>query len=352
MQKPTVERAVMVLFFLFLVFTGLYFAKPFLVPLCFAGLFAMLFLPLCRRFERKGISRGVATLFCILILLSVVAGIVMLITWQVNDLTSDLGNVQQKAKELMKQVQDYISRTFGVGRAEQDKIIEEQSKNTNGAIAGMGSYLFGFLVDFILMLVYTFLFLHARNHLKKFILKLVPANATSTAEDAMTNIQKVTQQYLTGLSLMIVCLWILYSIGFSIVGLNNAFFFAILCGLLETVPFVGNLTGNSLAILMALTQGGGADMIIGILITYGLIQFFQTYLLEPLVVGAEVNINPLFTIIALVLGELIWGIPGMVLAIPLLAIVKIICDHIEPLKPYGFLIGSNKKKKKRFWQKK
>ena len=74
--------------------------------------------------------------------------------------------------------------------------------------------------------------------------------------------------------------------------------------------------------------------------------FLQTYLLEPLVVGAEVNINPLFTIISLVLGDLIWGIPGMILAIPLLGIVKIVCDHIEPLKPYGFLIGHDRKKKK------
>ena len=92
-------------------------------------------------------------------------------------------------------------------------------------------------------------------------------------------------------------------------------------------------------------------MVIGVLITYAVVQFFQTYILEPLVVGAEVNINPLFTILVLVAGELVWGIPGMVLAIPLLGIVKIICDHIEPLKPYGFLIGQEKKKKKTLFSK-
>jgi predicted PurR-regulated permease PerM len=85
-------------------------------------------------------------------------------------------------------------------------------------------------------------------------------------------------------------------------------------------------------------------MIIGILITYGLVQFIQTYLLEPLVVGAEVNINPLFTIIIIVVAELVWGVPGMVLAIPTLGIIKVICDNIDPLKPYGFLIGEEKKK--------
>ena len=148
---------------------------------------------------------------------------------------------------------------------------------------------------------------------------------------------------------MIVCLWVLYSIGFSIVGVKNAFFFAILCGLLEIVPFVGNLTGSMLTALMALAQGGGAPVLIGVLITYGTVQLFQSYVLEPLVVGSNVNINPLFTIVILIVGELVWGIAGMVLAIPLLGIFKIICDHVEPLKPYGYLIGGDRKNKSGKW---
>jgi predicted PurR-regulated permease PerM len=144
----------------------------------------------------------------------------------------------------------------------------------------------------------------------------------------------------------------MYSIGFSIVGVRYAVFFAILCGLLEIVPFIGNLTGSLLAIMMVLIQGGGLGMVIGVVITYAAVQFLQTYILEPLVVGAEVNLNPLFTIIILVAGELIWGIPGMILAIPLLGIVKIICDHIPALKPYGYLIGGHRKKKSVIVQKK
>jgi predicted PurR-regulated permease PerM len=74
---------------------------------------------------------------------------------------------------------------------------------------------------------------------------------------------------------------------------------------------------------MSLTQGGGGGMVIGILITYGLVQFIQTYILEPLVVGSEVKLNPLFTILAIVIGELVWGVPGMVVAIPILGITKV-----------------------------
>jgi predicted PurR-regulated permease PerM len=94
---------------------------------------------------------------------------------------------------------------------------------------------------------------------------------------------------------------------------------------------------------MSLVQGGGMNMVIGILVTYGLVQFIQTYILEPLVVGAEVSINPMATIVGLIAGEMLWGIPGMILAIPLIAVAKIICDHVEPLQPYAYLIGQDKK---------
>ena len=150
----------------------------------------------------------------------------------------------------------------------------------------------------------------------------------------------------------------MYGIGFSLVGVKYALFFAVLCGLLEIVPFVGNLIGNLLTILMALSQGGDTNMVIGILVIYFVVQFIQSYILEPLIVGSEVNINPLFTIVGLIGGELVWGIAGMILAIPLLGIAKIIFDHVEPLKPFGALIGEEKKSpnklKKKFgeWAKK
>ncbi len=145
---------------------------------------------------------------------------------------------------------------------------------------------------------------------------------------------------------MIGLLWVLYGIGFSVVGVESAIFFAVLCGLLEIIPFVGNLTGTCLTLLAVLAQGGDSKMLIGVLIVYGLVQFLQTYILEPLIVGEQVNINPLFTILSIILGEFVWGVAGMILAIPLLGIIKIICDKVPELKPYEFLIGPENPKVK------
>ncbi|MBA3674086.1 MAG: AI-2E family transporter [Chitinophagaceae bacterium] len=348
MPKLSLSRAIQILFLFFIVFAGLYFAKPFLVPFIIAGILAMLFLPLSRWMEKKGINRGLSAVFCILILLVVIAGVIALLTWQISDLSEDMGKMQEHAGKSVAKLKETISNTLGISPQKQEEMIKEQQKSGAGGAgkvvtAIMGSIM-SMLVDTILVFVYIFLLMYLRSHIKQFILKLVPQDEKAKTIKIINDSSQVGQKYLSGMGMMIVILWVMYGIGFSIVGVKNALFFAMLCGLLEIVPFVGNLAGTALTLIMALSQGGGSNMIIGILITYGCVQFIQTYILEPLVVGAQVKINPLFTIIAIVIGELVWGIPGMILAIPLLGIAKIIVDNIEPLKPYGFLIAEEKKK--------
>ena len=305
----------------------------------------MLFLPLSRWFERKKIPKVLSILLCIIIFLSVITGIIGLISWQVTDLATEAGDIENKVRQMITNAEESIRKNFGISVKQQEQILKQQAQNGSDRLSKLGSYLMGFFVDFILVLVYIFLFMFYRGRIKTFILQLVSSQQKTNTESIINEIQKVAQQYITGLGLMIACLWIMYSIGFSIVGVKYAVLFAVICGLLEIVPFIGNLTGTLLAILMVVIQGGGTGMILGVIITYLIVQFLQTYLLEPLVVGAEVNINPLFTIIVLVLGELIWQIPGMILAIPLLGIVKIICDHVPSLRPYGYLIGGGEKKR-------
>lgn len=348
MFQTSLLRAVLFLLLIFLVVAGLYLAKPFLVPLCFGALLAMFFLPLSRWFERKKIPKGLAILFCILLFLCIITIIILVISWQVTDLTREVSDIESKVRQMVAEIEQFITNRFEIPVKQQEKLWQQQAQNSgaNSILSNIGSILVGLLVDFILCLVYIFLFMYYRARIKKFILLLISGHQKQNAQQVIHDIQKVTQQYLTGIGWMILCLWVMYSIGFSIVGVKYAVFFAILCGLLEIVPFIGNFTGNLLAILMVIIQGGGAGMVLAVVVTYAIVQFLQTYLLEPLVVGAGVNINPLFTIIILVLGQLIWGIPGMIVAIPLLGVVKIICDHIEPLKLYGFLIGLDKKKKR------
>ncbi len=343
MNKPLLPKTIQVLLLIVLVPAILYGAREFLVPVALAALLAMLFLPLSSWLEKKGWNRGLASLVCVLSLLVAVVGMIALLSWQMSNVAEDLSQIKTVASERVEQVRQYLSQTLGISREEQDKMMEENQSSGAGGAAKVGATvvgaLLGGLVTFILAVVYIFMFLYYRAHFRKFILKLVPKTEEAETTKIIGEASQVAQKYLGGLGLMIVILWVLYGIGFSIAGVKNAVFFAVLCGILEIVPYVGNLTGTAITLLMVVAQGGDGTLMLGVLITYGLVQFFQNNVLTPLIVGSEVNINPVFTIMALLAGELVWGIPGMILAIPLLGIFKIVCDHVETLKPYGFLLG-------------
>ncbi|MCQ6959934.1 AI-2E family transporter [Mucilaginibacter aquariorum] len=349
MNTAYLNQTLRILLLFVLVFGILYIASAVLIPLTFGVVLSMLLLPICHWLQSKGMSNGFASILSVVVLLIVIGGLVTMLQYQLSDLVNDLGKIEERVNNIIAGLKDYVKQHFGISHSEQQKIIKEQQGTSMGKAAGMVTTLIGslagILIDTILVLVYTFLFIFYRAHFKKFILQLFKPDNRKETEAVLDNAGKVTQNYLGGLGLMIVMLWIMYGIGFTIAGVNNALFFAVLCGILELVPFAGNITGTSITVLMALAQSSDITVVIGVLITYSLVQLIQTYVLEPLVVGDRLNINPLFTILIIVIGEAVWGIPGMILAVPLLGMFKIVCDHCEPLKDYAFLIGPPKEKK-------
>lgn len=330
---------------LFLVIAGLYFAKGFLIPLCIAGILATLFLPFCKWMEKRKVPKVFAVIICLLVLLITIAGVGALLTWQINELTKDFSMLSEKIVEIVNRIQRYIFTNFGITPKKQSEMLGNEELSLTGIMQVLAGSLASISANFILVLAYIFLFLYFRSHIRSFILKLIPSAQQTEIKKMFSSIINVSQQYLLGLTKMIVCLWIMYGIGFSLIGVKNALFFAILCGLLEIVPFIGNLTGTTLTVLVAIVQGAGLPMVASIIGVYMLVQLIQEWILSPIILGPQVKINAFTTIVALVLGELIWGIAGIFLAIPLIGMFKIVCDHIESLKPYGFLIGEIENKR-------
>lgn len=341
------QQTVYVLLFFLLGFAGLYFSAPFVIPIVLAAVLAMLFIGLCNYLESKGINRSIASLICLFLFVASVALIVLLLSIQLSSLTENLDDMKSRLYSLLTSIRRWIDHTIGIDDRTQKEIIEKQESNPGQLIFKFASGMLGIAINTILVLVYMYLFLLYRNHIKKFVLKLVARDEKTDTDVVVHKTAQVSQKYLSGLATMIGLLWIMYGVGFGLVGVENAIFFAVLCGLLEIIPFIGNLTGTSITVLAVVAQGGGSDKIIGVLVVYFLVQFIQTYILEPLIIGEQVNINPLFTIMAIVLGEMVWGVAGMILAIPLLGMIKIICDHHPDLQPYGFLIGPENPKKKK-----
>lgn len=350
-MQTTLTSLIKKLILLFLIFGGLYFAKAFLMPIAIALVIATLFIPFCQWMESKKIPRWLAVLICIIAIFLFIFLLGSLFGWQISALIADFEILKQKAIEKGTLVQLYIFDNLGIAIEKQSQILKtEQPSITNIIESIIGSIKYVF-INFILVLTYIYMFLFYRTHIRNFLIKITPIDQKKEIERVINSITRVSQQYLIGLAKMIGCLWLMYGIGFGIVGVHNFIFFAILCGLLEIIPYIGNITGTILTVFVAAMHGAGLPIILGILITYGIAQFIQGWLLEPLILGPQVKINPLFTIIALVLGELVWGTPGIILAIPIIAMLKIVCDYIEPLKPFGFLIGEIADKKTNFIKK-
>jgi predicted PurR-regulated permease PerM len=354
MPRTKVFNAAAILLILTLVVLILVYGKPFFVPIAFAGLLSMLLLPVSKWLQSKGVGNVLSILLSMLAFVGFFVLVILFISWQVSDIAENASKLEQQVTQKYQQLRDFLSTTYGISPERQQEMIKEQQASSSGKVSSVLTAVIGgagsFLTNLLLVLVYIFLFTFFRGRIKGFILRLVPESEKGNAVSCIRKTQETAQKYLKGLFLMIIFLWVMYAIGFSIAGVKNAFFFAILCGLLEIIPFVGNLTGTALTLLMSLVQGGDMNLVIGILVTYGLVQFIQSYLLEPLVVGSGVDINPMATIVGLVAGELLWGIPGMVLAIPIMGMMKVIFDHIPVMQPYAYLLGQEKKEDSG-WQK-
>lgn len=324
----------------------LYLGAPVLIPLALAGLLATLLQNLADWLERKGFTRLWASLIPVVVLLVAIAGFVLVLAMQVHGLVEQSQDFRTQFQEQFERLKVWVSDTLGISPAEQKEVIESQQSggSAGDAIMSVVGGMATVALNTVLVIVYTFLLLFYRDNLAHFVLRIVPAAERAKTEKIITKSAQVSRHYVRGLFYMVGSLWVMYGLGFSLLGVEGALFFALLCGSLEIIPFVGNLVGNAVVILAVLAQGGDGTMILGVVGTYLIVQLTQTYILEPIMVGHRVNINALFTILGLIVGELIWGIAGLALAIPALGILKIICDHVPKWKPLGELLDSERQK--------
>lgn len=326
----------------------LYLGASVLIPLALAGLFSALLQGIASWLEKKGFTRLWASLTAVLTLQGVISAFAAVLALQLHDMVEQSQDLTAQIQAQVERLKSWVSETFGISSTEQQELLQSQQDNekTGDALIAIVGGLANATLNAILITVYTFLLLVYRDNIKRFVLSIVPKDKQGKTEEIISKSAQVSRQYVQGLFYMVACLWVMYGIGFSILGVEGALFFALLCGALEIIPFVGNLVGNTIVVLAVLAQGGSPAMVLGVIGIYVLVQLTQTYILEPIIVGHRVNINALFTILGLIVGELLWGIAGLALAIPALGILKIICDHVPEWKAIGDLLDPNRREPK------
>jgi predicted PurR-regulated permease PerM len=327
----------------------MYFGKPILIPVLLGALLSMLMAPLCNRLDRLGWSRGVTSFIASLILLFSLLIIFGVAVWQVALFVEDLPRIEERGMDLLHQVQRFVEESFSISSQRQIAILQKQLKAFSGSAGNMVAQMLGSFTStiawLVLTLIFTYLFLYNRERYESFVLKIFKHEEPAKIKSVVTKISHVAQHYLIGRAISVVILFVFYSIGLLLIGVKNALLLAAIGALLTVIPYVGTILGGTFPVLMALVTEDSFTPAIWAAVVMVFVQAVDNYFIEPYVVGGEVNLSALATILIIVCGGLIWGTFGMILFIPLLGITKIIFDHVESLKPYGYLIGDPDTKK-------
>jgi len=328
---------------LFALFTILYIGKGIIVPLVFAIIIAIVLVPIVNFFVRLRVNRILAIVISLVLTLIFIAGIFALIFSQASRFSESWPILVNKFTMLLNQSITWASGYFNIEPENihlwisntKDDLINISSSLIGKTLLTLGS---GIVVLFIIP-VYIFLILFYQPLILDFIRKLFSKSNQSHVSEIITQVKTVIQSYLIGLLIEFVVVSALNTTALLILGIDYAILLGVIGGLLNVIPYLGGIVAVALPMMIALVTKDSAWYAIYVLIAYYLIQLIDNNYIVPKIVASKVKINALFAIIVVFVGNAIWGLPGMFLSIPLLAIVKLVFDHVEPLKPWGFLLG-------------
>lgn len=344
MDVKKLQKANTVLFFCFLIIVGLYYGAAFFIPLAFGIFFAALIVPVCNFLENKwGLGRITSSLISTFILLIGVGFLIFIFFRQLENLLADLIERKEDIQDYITLLQEEIARSTGLSNYQQEEILRNRSGFFFDMLPNMITNFFagiaGTLVNLLVVLIYVMLLLINRDKFKEFIMSYVIEEKKENTNDILSQIQKVAHKYLWGRLQVMIVLAIMYTIAFYAYDLEYANLLIIFGVIITVIPYIGPFLSGLLPILFMIVFGGSNIEIVSFIIIVMIIQLIESYVAEPLIIGSEVHQSPLFVIIAVIIGGILWGIAGMILFVPIFGILKIIFDNNKDLEPLGFLMG-------------
>lgn len=318
-------------------------AKAIFIPLAFAVLIAFLLYPFCKKIEKKlprVLSISIVFIITTLILILLFFTVAKLFQLVMTDI-SGLDEVFTNFKDALIAQASTIT---GLSESAVDKIVQD---NLGALIKGPVDFLSvsifkgtNFLLSSMITGVFVFLMLLYRTVFKNFILSQFKQENRNESKQVLKNIQKVSQQYLLGIFFGMIIIGALNSLGLWAIGVKNPLFWGFFGALLTIIPYAGTFVGGFFPFLFAILTTNTVWQPAMVVVLFFAVQFLDDYLIKPKIIGKQVDLNPFVAIIALLLGGVIWGIPAFVLALPYLAIFKIILEHFEETQSIATLFSS------------
>lgn len=341
-QPPFILKLSHTLISLVLICFILYVGHSILVPLAFASLFSIILMQPCDFLEKRKVPRSLAAMLSILLFIIVIGVILYFIFSQLISFQNDLPRLGIQLQEAMLNLENWIQERFHISGAKMREFLNSASSqtlsHTSTVVGTTISTLSSAVIYMVLIPIYTFLLLLYRGIITRFFIRSFQEEYSPIVRNIMGKTRFVIKSYLAGLMLEMVIVAILNCVCFFILGVKYALMLGVIAALLNLIPYVGIFTALILSTLITFTTNSPAT-VLGVAIVLVFVHIIDSNILLPKVVGSKVKINALVTIVGVLVGSAIWGIAGMFLAIPAMAILKVICDGIEALQAWGILLG-------------
>ena len=325
------------------IFSILYYGQAVLIPVMMATLFAILLGPLNNFFKSKmRMPHVIAVSLTVTVFVLVFVGIIFFLSWQISDMMSDWGKIKSNVNIHLNNLQSLVKENFNLSEVEQKQMIDKAANGSGTEIVGTTILsVTDTLLNLVLLPIYTFLILLYKTHFIKFLGKLFKAQHHAKVQEILGQIRVSVQSYIAGLIIETVIVSVLTTIGFMIIGVPYAFLLGVITGILNLIPYIGILIAGVISMVASLTGSPEISIIIGVIVVNILVQFIDNNFLVPMIVSSKVEINALVSIVGIIIGSSLGGIAGMFLAIPIIAIMKVIFDRIDELKAWGYLMGDD-----------
>jgi predicted PurR-regulated permease PerM len=348
-SPPFYTKLAMVLISLIALFYIAILGKEILSPLIFALLFAVLLLPVAGFLEKRlRLPRSVASILSVLLLVVSLAGLLYLVGSQISNLAEDWPQFKQQVIGSVNNLQSWISTKFHIRIKQQMTYVNTATSKlleTGSSVIGDVFVSFSSLLLFLVfILIDTFFLLYYRRLIIRFLVAVFREENSIIVYDIIAQIQSRIRQYILGLLLEMFIVAAASCLALWILGIKYAILLGLIIGLFNVIPYIGIFTALLLSTLVTFATAGTTKLLLVIGTILG-IHLVDSNVLLPVIVGSKVRMNGMITVLGVIIGGAVWGITGTFLAIPVIAITKIVFDRIDSLKPWGLLLGDERDEK-------
>ncbi|MFO8001184.1 MAG: AI-2E family transporter [Marinilabilia sp.] len=345
-MKLSFQKLFFILAFLFGLFAVMVIAKPVLIPLSMALVISFILLPVVKKLESWGLNKLLSAFLSLLMVFLIIGGSITFFSAEIMSLSDKMNDFTGKIMSTLTDVIVYINGNVNfIDDLNKEELVEkgkEWLKNSSGSlIKNTFSGTAAFFTGLVSTIIFTFLFLIYREGLTRAFVAFGDDENKERIFRMLKNVQSKGKQYLSGMFILILILGVANSTGLWIIGIDSPFLFGFMAAILSIVPFVGTTIGATIPVLYAFVSSDSLWVPVAVIILFWGIQTIESNFLNPKIVGSSLNVNALVAILSLLIGASVWGIAGMVLFLPFAAMLKVICEEFDQLKPISMLISND-----------